>query len=96
MVLDNKLRCNQYRRFIPSWGKERIYNMVADRVVYFRQRTWNYPYFYCEDCNKEIINDTTIKSILKSYLENTAPTYWYAKEAQDLIPEGLTCPRWQF
>lgn len=82
-------------RFIPSWGKERIYNMVADRGDWCisRQRTWGVPIpiFYCEDCNKEIINDTTIKHIRELFRKHGS-NIWYAKEAQDLIPEGLTCP----
>lgn len=82
-------------QFIPSWGRDRIYNMIADRGDWCisRQRTWGVPIpiFYCEDCNKEIINDETITHIQKLFREHGSDI-WFAKDAQDLIPLGLKCP----
>ncbi|MGI6225341.1 MAG: isoleucine--tRNA ligase [Peptococcales bacterium] len=82
-------------QFIPSWGRDRIYNMVADRGDWCisRQRTWGVPIpiFYCEDCNKEIINDATITHIQELFREHGS-NIWFAKEADELIPDGLTCP----
>lgn len=82
-------------QFIPSWGRDRIYNMVADRGDWCisRQRTWGVPIpiFYCEECNKEIINDATITHIKELFREHGS-NIWFAKEADELIPGGLTCP----
>lgn len=82
-------------RWIPGWGRDRIHNMVADRGDWCisRQRTWGVPIpiFYCEDCNKEIINDKTITYLQALFAEHGSDVWW-AKETKDLIPQGLTCP----
>lgn len=82
-------------KWIPSWGRDRIYNMIADRGDWCisRQRTWGVPIpiFYCADCNKEIINDETINHV-KELFRVYGSDVWFAREAEDLIPEGLTCP----
>jgi isoleucyl-tRNA synthetase len=80
--------------WIPAWGRDRIYNMVADRGDWCisRQRTWGVPIpiFYCEDCGKEIITDETIKKVQEIFrLEGSDA--WFARSPEELIPEGLTC-----
>ena len=68
--------------------------MVRDRHDWCisRQRTWGVPIpiFYCKDCGKPIINDETIAKISAIFKEQGADAWW-ALEAKDLIPEGLTC-----
>ncbi len=80
--------------WIPAWGHDRIYNMVKDRSDWCisRQRSWGVPIpiFYCKECGKEIINDDTIRRIQELFREYGS-NIWFEKEAQELIPEGLTC-----
>lgn len=82
-------------RWIPSWGRERIYNMIRDRGDWCisRQRTWGVPIpiFYCKDCGKAIINETTIRHLQKLFREEGGSQVWFAKEAKDLLPAGFTC-----
>lgn len=82
-------------RWIPAWGRDRIYNMIADRGDWCisRQRTWGVPIpiFYCEDCGKEIINDDTINHIIGLFREHGSDV-WFAREAKDLVPSGTSCP----
>lgn len=81
--------------WIPAWGRDRIYNMIADRGDWCisRQRIWGVPIpiFYCVDCGKELINDDTINHVKELFREHGS-NVWFAREAQDLLPEGLKCP----
>jgi len=81
--------------WIPSWGRDRIYNMIADRGDWCisRQRTWGVPIpiFYCEDCGKELINNDTINHV-KSLFREHGSNVWFAREAKELLPTGTKCP----
>jgi len=82
-------------RWIPSWGRERIYNMVRDRGDWCisRQRTWGVPIpiFYCGECGEPVINPDIIKHVSDLFCK-FGSDIWFAKPAQDLLPEGFTCP----
>ncbi|MGR6835653.1 isoleucine--tRNA ligase [Syntrophomonas erecta] len=84
--------------WIPSWGRERIYNMVRDRGDWCisRQRTWGVPIpiFYCRSCGETIINDQTIERISRLFAEHGSDI-WFAKEAAELLPEGYQCEKCQ-
>lgn len=81
-------------KWIPAWGKDRIYNMIADRGDWCisRQRTWGVPIpiFYCEDCGKEIVSDATIEKLQKVFRAEGSDA-WFAHPAEELLPEGFTC-----
>lgn len=81
-------------QWIPKWGKDRIYNMVADRGDWCisRQRTWGVPIpiFYCEDCGKEVINDQTIARVQEVFRQEGSDA-WFARTAEELLPEGIIC-----
>ncbi|GAB6158923.1 isoleucine--tRNA ligase [Desulfotomaculum varum] len=80
--------------WVPAWGEDRIYNMVEGRGDWCvsRQRTWGVPIpiFYCNDCGKEIITEETIAHIEKLFKEHGSDI-WFAKDANELVPPGLTC-----
>jgi isoleucyl-tRNA synthetase len=82
-------------QWIPAWGRDRIYNMIADRGDWCisRQRTWGVPIpiFYCQSCGQEIINDATIAKVREMFAAEGSDA-WYAHEAVELLPEGFTCP----
>ena len=81
-------------QWVPKWGKDRIYNMVADRGDWCisRQRTWGVPIpiFYCESCGKELVNDDTIAKVQAIFRQEGSDA-WFARPAQELLPEGTKC-----
>jgi isoleucyl-tRNA synthetase len=81
-------------RWIPGWGEERITRMVGERNDWCisRQRTWGVPIpiFYCKDCGREIIDDITIGAV-KDLFAREGSTAWYAREAEEILPEGYAC-----
>ena len=82
-------------QWIPSWGKDRIHNMVADRKDWCisRQRVWGVPIpiFYCGQCQEHIINEETITAVSDLFAREGSDAWW-AKTAQEILPAGFVCP----
>lgn len=83
-------------QWIPSWGKARIHNMVADRHDWCisRQRVWGVPIpiFYCEDCNEHLVNDDTINAVADLFAKEGSDAWW-AHSAEEILPQGTKCPK---
>ena len=92
---DKALKAVDDTRFIPSWGHDRLYNMIRDRQDWCisRQRSWGVPIpaFYCDDCGKWIITPETLKKV-EEIVEKEGTDAWWAHSAEELLPEGFKCP----
>ncbi|MCL1918202.1 MAG: isoleucine--tRNA ligase [Peptococcaceae bacterium] len=81
-------------RFIPPWGRDRIYNMIADRGDWCisRQRTWGVPIpiFYCDSCEGEIITPETIAHVQQLFRQEGSSA-WFARSAEELLPPNFVC-----
>ncbi len=82
--------------WIPSWGIDRITNMVKDREDWCisRQRIWGVPIplFYCDDCGDAIINKDTTAHIAEVFRQEGSDAWW-ARDVKDLLPENFVCPK---
>ena len=78
----------------PSWGQERISNMIATRPDWCisRQRIWGVPIavFLCQKCH-EPLNDSAINASVVKRFESESADAWYRYSAEDLLPAGTAC-----
>ena len=84
-------------RWIPSWGEERIYNMIESRPDWCisRQRTWGVPILalLCESCGEAWNDPAWMRDIASRFATHpTGCDYWYEADLADVVPAGLTCP----
>src|SRR5215469_5948994 len=79
----------------PSWGRERIYNMIETRPDWCisRQRIWGVPIavFLCEKCHQPLNDRAINKSIVKLFHRQGADA-WYKHDVSSLLPTGTACP----
>lgn len=88
---------NEKVRWIPSWGRERIYNMIESRPDWCisRQRQWGVPILalLCEDCGEAWNDPRWMTEMSERFAKHpTGCDYWYEADLADIVPEGLTCP----
>ena len=78
----------------PSWGQERISNMIATRPDWTisRQRIWGVPIavFMCEKCHTPL-NDKAINKSIVDLFHKEGADAWYAHGVDRLLPKGTTC-----
>lgn len=80
--------------WIPSWGRDRIYNMVANRPDWCisRQRAWGVPItaFVCKGCGHTLLEENIINKIADGF-ERDGADIWFEKSAKELLPNGTKC-----
>lgn len=81
--------------WIPTWGEERIYQMIAKRPDWCisRQRTWGVPItvFFCKDCDQLVISKEILDHVCNLVEEKSADV-WFAEPEENLMPAGTSCP----
>ncbi len=81
--------------WIPTWGRDRIYNMIEARPDWCisRQRSWGVPItvVYCEKCGDDLCDGKIMHHIADQF-EATGSDIWFEKDAGELLPADTTCP----
>ena len=87
---DEALAAIRTIKWYPTWGEDRMYNMLKDRSDWCisRQRVWGVPIpiFYCADCGKELINDETINR-LNEVFKVDGTNAWYELSPEELLKD---------
>ncbi|MFC1869592.1 isoleucine--tRNA ligase, partial [Thermodesulfobacteriota bacterium] len=81
--------------WLPSWGEERIYQMIANRPDWCisRQRAWGVPItiIFCKECDTLIISQEIIDHIAR-LVEESGADIWFSEPEETLLPPGTLCP----
>jgi isoleucyl-tRNA synthetase len=82
-------------RWIPAWGEERIFNMIAHRPDWTlsRQRVWGVPIvaFYCSGCEALLLEQPVIEHVARIFGDGRGIEEWYLRGEAELLPPGTRC-----
>ncbi|MBX7147797.1 isoleucine--tRNA ligase [bacterium] len=80
-------------KWVPSWGRERIYGMIESRPDWClsRQRIWGVPIpvHTCKKCHKVHLDEKSGAFIVAAFEKEGADAWWRA--TGPLLPQGTTC-----
>jgi isoleucyl-tRNA synthetase len=80
----------------PSWGEERLSNMIQTRPDWCisRQRVWGVPIavFLCEGCGKPL-NDHGINLKVVELFARSGADAWFTPESDTILPAETRCPQ---
>jgi len=80
----------------PSWGEDRMTNMIAMRPDWCisRQRVWGVPIvvFYCEACTEPYTNRAVQDAVVEKFRQQTSDV-WYSQTVEELMGSGCQCAK---
>ena len=81
-------------KWTPSWGQERISNMIATRPDWCisRQKLWGVPIivFYCEGCQEPLTDRKILDRVVDQFRHNSVDV-WYSQSAAELAGPDAKC-----
>lgn len=83
-------------KWIPKWGRERIYGMVEGRPDWCisRQRSWGVPIITvkCNDCGEDVLSKELIDHVAAIFDKKGADA-WFADDLNSLLPKNFSCSK---
>lgn len=82
-------------KWVPSWGRDRIFNMVQSRPDWClsRQRVWGVPIpaVVCKSCGKATLSCDVIDKF-SAIVATEGTNSWFEHPVSTFLPEGFKCP----
>ncbi|HEX3818723.1 MAG TPA: isoleucine--tRNA ligase [Candidatus Sulfotelmatobacter sp.] len=79
----------------PSWGEERLSNMIQTRPDWCisRQRVWGVPIavFLCESCGKPLNDKAVNRKVVELFAKSGADA-WFTDEPNSILSPEMKCP----
>ena len=90
----NSLAAIDTVKWIPHWGRDRIYGMIENRPDWCvsRQRAWGVPItvFYCDQCEALLLDEQVMQRIYRMF-EAHGADIWFEKDVSELLPDNVAC-----
>lgn len=82
-------------RWIPTWGRERITGMIANRPDWClsRQRAWGVPVIAlrCKNCGQSA-TDAALARHVAGIFDTEGADAWFSRPVEELVPSEYACP----
>ncbi|CAG0907412.1 unnamed protein product, partial [Cyprideis torosa] len=80
--------------WVPSWGRQRIYEMVANRPDWClsRQRSWGVPItvISCSDCGA-IVKDDALNERIDHFFRKEGADAWFTHDVETFLAKDYIC-----